>query len=82
MATKKQIAAPAVISPELIAAITAALGQGAAPVKSQGDLANGLTVTVSQNGKSWVSKNGNPMISVRGTLPNGAKVGGTLWIKV
>lgn len=78
---------PAMLA-DIVAALVKAQGAVAAPVnaqgavKAQGDLVTGLTVTVTQNGKSWVSKNGNPMIAVKGTLANGARVGGSLWIKV
>ena len=51
--------------------------QVAAPVAP----ATPVQVTVTQLGKSWASKQGNMMIAVRGQLPNGATVGGNLWIK-
>lgn len=46
------------------------------------DATAGLVLTVHQVGKSWASAAGNMMVAVRGTLPNGAKCGGNLWIKV
>lgn len=86
--TAPVVAAPAVagFTPEMLAAIQQMLSQAAPKaVKATAPAAptavTGITVTVTQLGKSWSSKQGNAMIAVRGTLPNGQSVGGNLWIK-
>lgn len=86
--TAPVVAAPAVagFTQEQLAQIAAMLG-GAAPKAAKvaapaaPAAVTGISVTVTQLGKSWSSKQGNAMIAVRGTLPNGQTVGGNLWIK-
>lgn len=81
------LAAPAAgFTPEMLAQLQQLMAAGAPKaVKATAPAApvavTGISVTVTQLGKSWSSKAGNSMIAVRGTLPNGQSVGGNLWIK-
>lgn len=85
-ATQAPAAAQAAIPADLSALFQQFLAAQAAPAKAAKVAAPvapaaPVQVTVTQLGKSWASKNGNVMIAVRGQLPNGATVGGNLWIK-
>lgn len=82
MATKAK-AAPAVpaIPAELAGMFQQFLAsQAKAPAKAA-QVEAPVQATVTQLGKSWSSKQGNKMVAVRGTLPDGSVIGGNLWIK-
>ncbi len=78
------VAAPAAaFTTEQLAQIAAMLGGApkSAKVAAPASGVTGISVTVAQLGKSWLSKQGNAMVAVRGTLADGRTVGGNLWIK-